>query len=398
MTYRYLLRFFQVVCGSDQDLNPPENLNWVEFLDLVEYHALIPQLASLLPLISGAQNIPESVFEEIRHRQRRTARTHLAALSSLGVVRRVLLSHRIPYVVLKGPALSHTLYGRDARRAYGDLDVLVKKTDRDRAMSALRKADFQPYSNRAVQQWVRRTHFNIELVSSRPGHSRVELHWALVDSLNLWKIDSDKVFSRQREVLITDPPIPALELEDELIYLSVHIAKHGVLNAFGLDHGKPAEWFCRRETDNRLRWLLDIHELVNLYGNELDWDVVYHRMESWSVSNEVVASLRLLDLLAPQSAGHQALSKLGAEINTKPVSRPSFTRLFVNSKLGQHILEKSLVTIPGLSFRWVRFLFFGRELFPSLERMRRYYGFKPVWLMIWFYISHPFRLALKTLK
>ena len=55
---------------------------------------------------------------------------------------RRLAAEGIAYIVLKGPALALSLYGREALRAYGDLDVLVRRSDRDRAIAAL--VVFQP--------------------------------------------------------------------------------------------------------------------------------------------------------------------------------------------------------------------------------------------------------------
>ena len=100
-----------------------------------------------------------------------------------------------------------------------------------------------------------------------PENVRVELHWALwADSAR--RLGTDGLWERSVAGTLLDRPIRTLSVEDTLLHLSIH----------------------RTRSALRLRWVVDVAELVGRYGRDLDWAAYLERARpagarttSWAV-------------------------------------------------------------------------------------------------------------------
>jgi hypothetical protein len=265
----------------------------------------------------------------------------------------------------------------------------------DRAISMLATAGYRPTSGRAVQWFLRHGHFHIALDSDKPGRPRIELHWSLVDRANLYRIPDAEILGRAIDFSAGNKTFRVLAPEDTLIYLCLHAAKHGVLNFLGLRQGYPAEWFCGRSTGNRLLWFMDIELLLK--KERLDWATVASRLRRWNVENEVAECLRVLCVLNPESTAGHALEKLGLSRKSGRAPSRMFAALF-GSRAGQRTLENVMRMHPALLFRPVRILLVGRVLFPSPDRIRKFYGAPGKWIVPLLYLVHPWTLLFRLFR
>jgi hypothetical protein len=128
----------------------------------------------------------------------------------------------IDHLVVKGPAIAHWLYGPDEVRTYGDVDVLVRQPDWDRAVALLHRHGFD-------DAMAGMAHPRMESYASHPYRSvagDVDLH-ATFKGLTA---DMDAVweaFSEGREVLRL--PEGELEMPSEaarLMHVALHAAQH----------------------------------------------------------------------------------------------------------------------------------------------------------------------------
>ncbi len=401
--HRFLLAVFRAACGTVEaaDLEPPPDLAWPRFTAAAAVHGLIPQAASALAPLAAAGRVPETVAEGLRRGQRRVARRHLTALATLRDAGRALAPAGVPYAVLKGPALSLALHGQRALRAYADVDLLVRRADREQAIARLAAAGYPPAAGRFSRRLLRRVHFHLVLEPARGRPAprtrlKIELHWSLLDRANLFRIDGEALFGRLRAVAAGEATVPALGLEDELLYLALHAARHGVGNRLGLDAGEPAEWFLGPATGTRLRWFLDLHAWLERFGAAVDWSAARRRAERWNVAREVAETLSLLERLAPGGLAAGALDKLGLEAAGASAGQAGPLAALLRSGHGQRLLARSLNAHPSLVIRPARLLFIRRLLVPSPAEIRRYYG--PACWLPWLYLRHPFHLARKVLK
>ena len=137
--------------------------------------------------------------------------------------------------------------------------------------------------------------------SADPRRPRIELHWALIDGMNLCRPRETDVLARARLLTAAKSSFRVLAIEDQLIYLCLHIAKHGLLNDLGLRAGWEAARFFRRGTGNRLAWFMDIELFLDAYEKDLDWEETAARIEQWNAAEAVQQSLDMLRVLSPGS-------------------------------------------------------------------------------------------------
>ena len=343
-------------------------IDWENLRHALYAHGLESLAASLEPS-----------FKPMRHR---TGLIHLAAEATLVDVSRALSPGAIPFAVLKGPPLALALYGEPGLRSFADVDVIVAPADRARALDALVAAGFRVVGSALNQALVKRGHFHVVLKHESKNRITLELHWELVDRGNLYRIREDEIRKRWTHASLHGAVIGVLAPEDELIYLLLHIAKHGMFNGYGLERGASATWFVRTVTGNRLIWFMDIQRFLEKRAATLDWDAVRERSNRWNVMQEVFQSLEILDLLLPGAEASAALKKLKPGFVPQP--RPEVNAVELPASLARWMrAEKNLIIRPA------RFLQLGQLLFPGQEQLRKYHeGSKlPLPLLA---IVHPF--------
>ena len=124
----------------------PSALSGVRSLDelaaAAEQHGLEPLV------LAHVERAGLAISAEVRDRlrARRTQHAHAAAVRSRVVadVASVLAGAEVPFLVLKGAALAHLVYADPRLRPMRDVDLLVRKTDAERAAAVLRRCGFAP--------------------------------------------------------------------------------------------------------------------------------------------------------------------------------------------------------------------------------------------------------------
>lgn len=181
----------------------------------------------------------------------------------------------VPCALLKGPFLGERLYGEAALRPSVDLDLLVAVDGLDRAIVALGDAGWRVQEGTSAR-WHRRHHHHLLLV--RPGATDVELHFRAHVGFG-GALPAEDLLDRASSSEFLGKPVRLLAPEDEVLYLAVHAAGHGL---------------------GRLLWLVDLKALLALHPG-LDWD-------------GVMARARACGLRRAAAFAFSAASDLGAEI------------------------------------------------------------------------------------
>jgi hypothetical protein len=135
----------------------------------------------------------------------RAAARGLAADVAAAEVLAAFAERGIPSLLLKGPAIAGRLYGADEVRGYTDVDLLVARTDRERAARALTELGFTPVvTERELRghrplhatEWVRRDGALVDLHLTISGAGATAEHvWealrAHAGALDLGAIEAD---------------------------------------------------------------------------------------------------------------------------------------------------------------------------------------------------------------
>ena len=198
-------------------------IDWPQLLALAERHGLLPLLTHRIKTMSAGFLPPELC----NHLQERTRAHELFALSLTGELFRLLqrfAAAQIETVVIKGPALSIRCYGDPSRRQYNDLDLIVRTSDMRRATQLMLDLGYLP---RIPLQAIANGKIPGEYVFRPPDTNLlIEFHTEHTFRYYPRRLPLEKVFARKTSVCIDARQVPALALEDELVLICIHAAKH----------------------------------------------------------------------------------------------------------------------------------------------------------------------------
>jgi hypothetical protein len=187
--------------------------------------------------------------ERLANDERAGARWGLALAAETGNVVRVLAGAEVEALPLKGVALGVTAYGDPSVRRSGDVDVLVRPADLERAGAALAAAGYADLMRLDAyeRRWFTRSVHQLPPVA-RPGGPKVEVHTAVHPPLLALELDVDDLLARARPVALPAGPVAAMTPEDSLLVVVSHALRGG--------------W-------NRLEWVACVAWLAA--REDLDW-------------------------------------------------------------------------------------------------------------------------------
>ncbi len=232
------------------------DFNWSLFLDLVVHHRLFPGLAAKIERFN-IDRFPANILAQLKHWQRGNTFQMLQLFAEMDQLNRLLVEKNISTIFLKGPILAIVLYGDVSLRTSSDLDLLVPIKDLKRTEDLLTQTGYikDDYIDTVLNDWTWRHH---HITFYHPEKKvKVEVHWRLnpgpgkEPSFNL-------LWGKKQKIAISNEPIYFLGYEDLLYFLITHGARHG--------------W-------SRLRWLLDIHQLLQ---KPLDWEVIKKTFKTYN--------------------------------------------------------------------------------------------------------------------
>jgi hypothetical protein len=267
-------------------------------LFLAEEHGVIGHLAASLRDLDPAA-VPPEIKRTLLERQRAQNFQTLRLTAELFCLIELFAAKDIPAVVVKGPVLAMRAYGNPAMRSYGDLDLLVRQRDIRRATELMLAAGYQaavPLS--AIDAGKIPGQY---LFSKPDSNLLVELHNDFTLRYFPRRLPIEDFFARQIRVQLDAHEVPALSVEDELVLICIHGAKHF--------------W-------ERLSWIADVAGLVSRQ-TRIDWGRAVESAKAVRAEHLLHTGLRLAgDLLhAPLpekiSAGAQSdasAAKLAKEI------------------------------------------------------------------------------------
>ncbi|MFW5916564.1 MAG: nucleotidyltransferase family protein [Bacteroidota bacterium] len=205
-----------------------QDFNWDFFITLIQQH----QLTSLIfPYLSkNRDNIPTAAYDRIKSIQQRNAQKALAHVEQTIRLQSLFNKEGIPAIFLKGVALSQILYGDPLLKNSIDIDVLVSLKHIGQAAELLQKQGYRMiYPDIRLSKRQKRINYRIshhyDFQHPEKG-VRVELHWKLINPQVLLPFSFDFLYRRSVKVKLHEHPVNTLSMEDYIIYLSVHGAKH----------------------------------------------------------------------------------------------------------------------------------------------------------------------------
>ncbi len=198
--------------GAAAAAAPPDA--WRDAVERAAHHGLWPQLARL----AGPDG---AVVDPVRRELQSLRARHMAR--RLVEVCRALESAGAPALAYKGPALAALAYGDVTLRASADLDLVVRPAHLKRARRALEAMGFR---DRQPDAPPHSATYHLEL--SDDAGVPLELHWALAGWNRALDLPMEGLFARAQRVELETGSVLTFGLEDQLVLLTFHAAKHGL--------------------------------------------------------------------------------------------------------------------------------------------------------------------------
>ncbi|MBI5302883.1 MAG: nucleotidyltransferase family protein [Chloroflexi bacterium] len=253
---------------------------------------------------------------------------------------------QIPVVLLKGAALSVTLYTDGALRQIGDLDLLIHDEDKTRVAALLHAHGFTPLLD--LTTGFREGLGSEQTYTRRGKHAlTVDAHWHIINVPSYAQRTSVAWFwERTLTTSFGARAATVLNWDAQLLHLAEHFVLHHQMRG--------------------TRWECDLALVLAAHGNELHWDAILAAARQFRIAPALAAALTQVasvwGVAVPDAVGAQLAStgNLASRVDmlAATAERPDI-----------------LILREGLSYRrWrdkVAYLF--HFIFPSPAYMRQRY-------------------------
>ena len=238
-------------------------INWQAIIERSLYHGVLPLVYYNISKIKKP-DLPNNILAILKYSYNITLDRNLALWNEFSCLQAVFNRFGTKMIPLKGITLHKTLYHDIGLRPMVDIDILTQEESLRQAEKHILRLGYQKQLKGLSEDYWRiyQPHFSFYNSDKK---ILLELHWQLAPSRPN-ALDLTDVWKRAKIQIIDRTPILSLSLEDTLLSLWLHIGK----NISSLQH-------------LRLLNLCDIHELIAQHNNNLDWDYLAKKIESWRI-------------------------------------------------------------------------------------------------------------------
>jgi hypothetical protein len=352
--------------------NPPlpEAIPWTAVVHLAQEEGVAPLLHTAVRQANAL--LPDEEQETLVQSYYQTAWANAHSALNLAVVLDALSSVGIPVILVKGLALTESLYGDLAPRPMTDLDLVVP---RDRALAAQEisaNLGYQPAELELTPSSHLAYRVQQRFYDPRNEGALVSIHWHLLDiPYYVRQVPMAWFWAHTEPEQLAGHQIQVLDPAANAIYLAAHLALHHRFDG--------------------LRWFVDLALLVHQNTPSLDWTAIAHTAQEF----ELLLALReTLDRLAaywpslPLDAPRARLHAL------QPTALEARLFRLLTAEPRSPLLDfyTDVLCLPDLPSR-LRFVF--SNTFPQRAYMARRYGAQRAWQLPFWY---AFRLGDGLLK
>jgi len=250
--------------------------NWEQIVSLASRHGVLPIVYKTMKTLHSSLLTPHSSLEQLlnalKANYQNIAHRNMLMTAELLRIMKLLQENGIEVLAFKGPVLSQMAYGDITLRQYGDLDILIKKELRFRAMEVLEAQGYRPEI--MLRRTTREFFFNTANVMGLMHPSNgvyVEVHWELLSKNYAVAWHEKDLWRDTAEIEINGHTVASLSSHQHLIYLCIHGAKH---------------------LFERLEWICDIDRSVRSHST-LDWEALISQADRMGVKRMVCLGLSL---------------------------------------------------------------------------------------------------------
>lgn len=324
-------------------------LDWHSVSQKSQQERITPLMYSIL---RDKEIVPEVIEKQFKRSYFLNAIRNKIMLSEMAKVLQIFNDREVPAIVLKGAALSETVYNNLALRTMGDLDLLIQKKDGELAFQILADAGFISNEERFTGQALT---YEKELHFRKPGREPInlDLHWHLLNPDYYKKQLPIDWFWESANFTNTDNLSGLIFCpEAQLLHLCGHL------------------WLSIHAIDPNLLWKHDIVALIYAYQEEMDWQLLIDKATECHLVYTLRHALNTLvdDWDAPVPTN--VLAKL-------QLLQPSLEEAEIFARyvsIEHNISQKAWDKLSDIPNRRERFMIGLRYIFPSPAYLRFRYG------------------------
>ena len=362
--------FYRTLAGD------ASNAGW-EIISLEEWEK-VPETARLEGVASLLFNsfssrgwpvrMPQAVRLKLENSYYSTIAQNMLMYKELARISTAFRQAEIPIIALKGAANALVLYPDVGLRPMSDMDLLVPKDQLQKSTQVL--VDELGYHD-PPEKWPEPLSaaigYDAFLYVRKPGVPVLELHWSLMGGKADWRTPDIDWFWNQvqsQDLSIVDKPIEGFLVLNPAASLLL-AAAHLMLYHSGYQ--------------KRLIWLYDIHQILNIHREKLDWDQIIAQSASFRWASALLASLsgvnELFDTVIPEGV----LARL--EAVEDPQGRQFVYRKGSPSQSKFRRVFNSVATLD----RKTQFQFILNQIFPTPKQIRFWYKPRKSWHLPFYY-------------
>jgi hypothetical protein len=303
--------------------------DWRDLFDAAEFHGL----AALLQwkVAADGERIPPEAADRLSRAYLDSAKRSLVLAAATSDTVSYLAADGIPVIVLKGSPLGCSLYADPAQRPSFDLDLLIRPADLARALEVLARDGYTmgPYLGRFPAHTL--LQLDCEIVLQHPRRMPIELHWAISPVDYPFRIDPELMWRSRTVIEMDGAPVPVVGRECQLVYLTVHGAKHAWTRLLGLSD-------IARAIDKGIDW----SEALRLAAEtRCTRPLLLGLLLSHSLLEAAVPEA-ILEQARTNAAVVRAAGEAGARFHRIPPAEPSsIERTACNARLAHGALAKA---------------------------------------------------------
>ncbi|HEX8463856.1 MAG TPA: nucleotidyltransferase family protein [Abditibacterium sp.] len=264
-----------------------QNLDWDYLLPRLKINGLMALFSHHLQRQEAL--LPPMALQSLQQEFGQSLQKRLVMLTELQQIVTAFGGAEIRVLAYKGPTLAYIAYGSVALRPFSDLDLLIAREDKARAVAVLKQLGYLPDNDKALSDAAeaKRQLRDYEM-TLRPtnGLGRVDLHWAVAPPYDGFPLHFEALWERR----VASQLLPDAETfcrEDLILTLCAHGLKH--------------RWM-------RLEWIGCLRAFLhNSTETPLDWKQIEQTAASLRCRRALYLGLQLALDLAELDAPHQTI-------------------------------------------------------------------------------------------
>lgn len=238
----YLLS--SAIRGQKVENNKISNLNWKVVLEYAKKQDIYSIIFPLIKNIDTKYRPDKEFMDEWKRQTILAGMTQIQNINKVSTVLRRFYEEGIKVMALKGLVL-RDFYPFKELRTMGDTDLLIQEENRDKAKKILLQMGYIEH------------HSDLKhAVFLHEKFLPIEMHWLLIDTNHFKYAEylEKSIWESVDNINICGVKVLVPSLENQILYLLLHMAVHFIYSGFGL------------------RQLSDLILLVEARKNEINWD------------------------------------------------------------------------------------------------------------------------------